>query len=197
MAEGGIPKASPKSKARKLEVEDLLKGRDSMEHIFARDLITFVMSRRIPSWNFGDRFGGQGPITPFSFRIRLAVERYLQNEAMDIYLLFNKMFSGLPFNYHSFVRVASWLVECVDRDVDSMHELLRLLALLTHFTTLAYKRGIHMAPYYTLIVIQDLLCRYMRQKEMDPNVFYVDLGNHAQRLSPETSPVPDLSFSRP
>ncbi|GBN85424.1 hypothetical protein AVEN_185596-1 [Araneus ventricosus] len=198
MAEGGVPKdeVPSETEGKVFPVEcDPLKHVDieelsSLELVFARDLITYVMRRRIPIWDFGDRYGGPSPVTPFSYRVRNAVEHYLIKEDINIYFLFARGFTGLPLNYHAFIVASSYIVDTVYPNVRSPNDLLRLMALLAQYTVLAYKRGIYMAPYYALIKIQDLLYSYIKQKGIRQNVFYANLGIHAEALIRETPLVP-------
>ncbi|CAL1283067.1 unnamed protein product [Larinioides sclopetarius] len=195
MAECGMPKdkVPPEPKEPYPEECDPLKQigiEDSLELIFARDLVTYVMRRRIPFWDFEDQLGSLSPVTPFSFRIRNAVEHYLVKEDINIYFLFARGFTGLPLKYHAFIVALKYVVDSVYPNVHSPNDLLRLMALCAQYTVLAYKRGIHMAPYYASIGIQDILNRYMKQKGIRPYVFYSNLGIHAENLIKETPLVP-------
>ncbi|GBN52815.1 hypothetical protein AVEN_224887-1 [Araneus ventricosus] len=172
MAEGGVPLDPESEELSDEEVEEF----DSLDLLFARDFITYVMKRRIPDWTFGEYYARPCPVTPFSYRIRHAVDFFLNKECINLDSLFHASFVDEHFDYGGFIRVVDFIVESVFNHADSHNDLLRFLCLHAHFTAMAYKRGVRMAPYYALFNIKDLLGLYTHKKGISSEYFFGEFG---------------------
>ncbi|GBN52810.1 hypothetical protein AVEN_224883-1 [Araneus ventricosus] len=183
MAEGGVP-LQPVG-AVQPEVEEL----DSLHMLFARDLVTYVMRRKVPGWSFSAQYSKPRPVTPFSYRIRHAVDFYLNKECINLDTLFHMAFINESIEYDGFVRVIKLAVESVLTKMGSYNDLLRFLSLLSHFTVLAYVRGVALAPYFALLNMKAVLHTYTELKGVYTEVFYGELGYNAQDLIHEDMPI--------
>ncbi|CAL1283066.1 unnamed protein product [Larinioides sclopetarius] len=196
MAEGGVPLKPedvlppiPEGAMPTGEIQLIATEIDSLHMLFARELITYVMRRKVPGWKFMRQYSKPFPVTPFSYRIRHTVDFYLNKECINFDTLFHIAFRDESIDYLGFVRVIRIAVNDALKKMKSHNEVLRFLFVFAHFTSLAYLRGILIAPYFALFNMKAILRVYTDRKCLSQEAFYGELGYNAQKLIYEDAPV--------